>query len=95
MPSAAIAENVFEAIRPSDRHRQANLQFFYGLVERDLGVATAFQIADALGIHERDVLPLADEQPKNEIRVEITSLKEAHAGTRKRLRRVAVLSRRA
>src|ERR1035437_4639655 len=47
-------------------------------MERDLRVAAALQVAYPLRIDERNVLALSDEQPKNEVRMEIAGLKEAH-----------------
>src|SRR6266851_6322526 len=50
---------------------------FDGFVELDFRVRRA-EISDALRIHEDYMLPACDQEPQNEIRVEVAGLEEAY-----------------
>jgi hypothetical protein len=65
-----------EAVERNRRITEATLNVFDGLKELDLGIAKS-KIPDSLRIHECNVLTVVEDQPKNEIWVEIACFKKA------------------
>ena len=58
---------------------EAFFEVLYRLVEANLRIVRTLKIADALGINKRHVLAVGNEQPKDEVRIEITCFKKPDA----------------
>ncbi len=51
-----------------------------GLVELDLGISRS-EVADALGVHESDLLFSTGQEPEDEVWVKVAGLEEADAAS--------------
>ena len=63
----------------AERHRrvtEAALDVLYRLIELDFRIVKS-EIADALGVDECDELTIADDQPQDEVGMEIARFKKA------------------
>jgi hypothetical protein len=58
---------------------QPALDFFDALMKQDLFATWSLAMQKAMGVKERHVLLVSGQEPKDEVRVKITSFEEAHA----------------